>query len=110
MARVLLVSGEQHLLQLLEDKFVEEGFEVATAHDGDSLTHALDSEPELIVLEQRLVDEHGVPLHERLKASEALRAIPLILLTVHDGHASTDPSVAMPFRPRQLIALAREAL
>lgn len=98
------------MLQLLEAKFIEEGFDVTTARDADGLQMAHEVRPDLIVLEQRLVDRLGRPLREQFAASTQLSEIPIILLTVRDGAVTDGASVAMPFRPKQLVALAREAL
>jgi DNA-binding response OmpR family regulator len=112
-ATVFLVSGEQHLLQVLEAKFVQEGFGVATCSEADAVGRALELRPDLVILEQRLVDGLGRPLYERFKAEPSLQAIPIILLTVRDAGTAAvagAAAVAMPFRPKQLIDLARKAL
>ena len=110
MPKVLLVTAENYMLQLLEAKFVEEGFDVTTARNVDAIRLARDLVPDLIVLEQRLVDQRGRPLKEQFAASQELKDIPIILLTVRDGSDGDEVSVAMPFRPKQLVALARDAL
>lgn len=108
--KVLLITAEQHMLQLLEAKFVEEGFEVATADGADGLELVQHEPLDLIVLEQRLVADDGRPLPELVRANERFKDIPLILLTVRDGSAGDEPSLSLPFRPKQLVALARDAL
>lgn len=115
MPTVLLVSGQEHMLQLLEAKFVQEAFDVIAAGTLDAFRDALASTPDLVVLEQRLVDEEGLPLLDVLRRSDRLRAVPLILLTVRDGAAGDgvaggDAALSMPFRPKQLVALARDTL
>lgn len=110
MPSVLLVSGQEHMLQLLEAKFVQEGFDVTAAGDPATFRDALATPHDLVVLEQRLVDEEGVPLIDVIRASERLRSVPLVLLTVRHDAALGDAALAMPFRPKQLVALAREAL
>lgn len=110
MPKVLLITAENFMLQLLEAKFVEEGFAVTTARNVDAIRLAQELVPDLIVLEQRLVDQQGRPLKEQFDASPELKDIPVILLTVRDGSDGDEASVAMPFRPKQLVALARDAL
>jgi DNA-binding response OmpR family regulator len=98
------------MLQLLEAKFVQEGFDVTAAADPLAFRRALSTFPDLVVLEQRLVDEDGRPLLDTLRDSDRLSDVPLILLTVRDASAAEGAALSMPFRPKQLVALARDTL
>ena len=58
------------------------GFEARGFEDGDSFWEALQSEtPELVVLDVMLPGRDGVTLLKMMKASEALREIPVIMAT-----------------------------
>ena len=117
MAKVLLLDNQAHMLELLRSKFELEGFEVLSADSGDEgVSLAESAQPDLIVLDERLQDEEGNFVSERLQASELAGEIPVILLTSRasegggakkDGNAQ---AVQMPFRPSQLMALVRENL
>ena len=117
MAKVLLLDNQPHMLELLRSKFELEGFEVLSAESGEEgLTLAESEQPDLIVLDERLQDEEGKAVSERLQESELAGEIPVILLTSRasdgggakkEGNSST---VQMPFRPSQLMALVRENL
>jgi DNA-binding response OmpR family regulator len=98
------------MLQLLEAKFVQEGFDVTSAASPPAFRRALSVPPDLVVLEQRLVDEEGRPLLATLRDSDRLSDVPLILLTVRDASAAEGAALSMPFRPKQLVALARDTL
>jgi DNA-binding response OmpR family regulator len=116
-AKVLLMDKQAHMLDLLRSKFELEGFEVLSAVSGnEGLELAEREQPDLIVLDERLQDNGGVAVAERLRESETASEIPVILLTsrasegggtAKEGNAST---VQMPFRPSQLLALVRENL
>lgn len=116
-AKVLLMDKQAHMLDLLRAKFELEGFEVLSAVSGDAGIELAELEqPDLIVLDERLQDDEGVSLSERLKENDATVDIPVILLTSraseaggarNEGGSST---VQMPFRPSQLLALVRENL
>ncbi|MEX2542827.1 MAG: response regulator [Trueperaceae bacterium] len=117
MAKVLLIDKQSHMLDLLRSKFELEGFEVLSSVSGDEGVELAENEqPDLIVLDERLQDDSGVAVTERLKESEAAAEIPVILLTPRaseGGGAGKDgasSSVQMPFRPSQLMALVRENL
>ena len=118
MARVLLLDNQAHMLELLRSKFELEGFDVLTSESGDEgVALAEREQPDLIVLDERLQDEAGRFVSERLQESELAREIPVILLTPRasdgggggkkDGNAQ---AVQLPFRPSQLMALVRENL
>lgn len=109
------MDKQAHMLDLLRSKFELEGFEVLTAVSGDEgVELARREQPDLIVLDERLQDEDGTPVSERLKESEEAGEIPVILLTprASDGgeERKDGSSVQMPFRPSQLLALVRENL
>jgi len=116
--KVLLIAAQDHLLELLRKKFEVEGFVVLTANSGRQGIELAKAElPELIVLDERLRDSRGTRLQERFKANRKLQEIPLILLTMRDSRAAGDAGygaaisqLQLPFRPSQLVALAREAL
>jgi DNA-binding response OmpR family regulator len=112
------MDKQAHMLDLLRSKFELEGFEVLSAVSGhEGLELAEREQPDLIVLDERLQDDGGVAVADRLRESEAAGEIPVILLTsraseggsaaAKEGTAST---VQMPFRPSQLLALVRENL
>lgn len=113
MPRVLLITSESFMLNLLKEKFEQEDFEVITAETiAEGLVEAQRSIPDLIVLEERLQREETTTLKDQLRSIESLQRVPVILLTVRDGVLSTDGDVALPlpFRPKHLIALALESL
>jgi DNA-binding response OmpR family regulator len=111
------MDKQAHMLDLLRSKFEIEGFEVLSASSGGEGMELAERElPDLIVLDERLQDDDGIAVSERLKESQTAGEIPVILLTSRasegggerkDGNSS---SVQMPFRPSQLMALARENL
>jgi DNA-binding NtrC family response regulator len=115
MLKVLLIDTEPHILSLLRPRFELEGFEVATGVSDSYL--ASDSAPEitadLVVLGKRGPGE--TRLLEHLQRSGNPH-VPIILLTSSDEPllgAETRRDIAqlkMPFRPSQLLELARKAV
>jgi DNA-binding response OmpR family regulator len=111
MPRVLLVNTQPHLRSLLEKRFAQEGFDVLVASWEDSLASAFERAADLVVLGQD--GEHR--LGEWVAAKGPL-SVPLIFLATSDSDGAESeaaPAVAqlkMPFRPSQLVALARKAV
>ena len=113
-AKVLLLDNQAHMIELLRSKFEMEGFEVVIAESGgEGLALAQSEAPDLIVLDERMQDDEGVPVADRLRDIEEIADIPVILLTTRTGDApgkDGSATVQMPFRPSQLLALVRENL
>lgn len=92
MPKVLLLDTEPYLFSLLKSKLEREGFEVLTDEPG--------SRPDLVILGQR---HHHDPA--------LLLNTPVILLSSSDSpEESAVPHLKMPFRPNDLIALARQTI
>ncbi len=92
MPRVLLLDTETYLFDLLKGKLEREGFEVFT--DEADLT----SSPDLIILGQHHDPDFVLPEGDT----------PVILLGASDE--SEFAHLKMPFRPNDLVALARRTI
>jgi DNA-binding response OmpR family regulator len=117
--RVLIIDDEASILSLLATRFRREGIDVMTASTAaEGVQLALKRRPDLIILDMRLADDEGTSLQAVLRQDAATASIPIILLS-----ASTDASkdegadgeadmltarLRKPFRPSQLLALARD--
>ena len=61
MARILVVDDEQHIRHYYTEELTEEGHRVATAASGYRLLERIESfQPEVVVLDIRLVDYDGL--------------------------------------------------
>jgi CheY-like chemotaxis protein len=84
--RVLVVDDEPNILYALEETVRDLGFECVAACDGEeALIIARGIRPDLIITDVIMPRLNGYELCERLKADEATRAIPLVLVTVRAG-------------------------
>ncbi len=117
MRRILLAETHDHLRGLLRERFEREGFTVDVAKEPEAaLRLAKRLRPDLIVVSDALADPAGVPLWQRFERDAKLGGIPRILLSTRGGataSADADSRVARlehPFRPAQLMVLARGAL
>lgn len=109
---VLVVEDDLTILQLLEVNFEMEGFVVLRAEDGErGLELAREARPDVIVSDVMMPKMSGLELTVALKASDATRAIPVILLSakaqgadVRTGlDAGADDYITKPFEPLDLI-------
>ena len=115
-ARVLVVDDAPEYLELLVPLLVREGYEVATATDGEAaLTAARDEAPDVVVLDVMLPKLDGMEVCRRLRGfSDAY----VIMLTGRSDEVDrivglevgADDYLTKPFSPRELLARVRAML
>jgi DNA-binding response OmpR family regulator len=82
---LLLVDDDPIMLQLFGGNFARHGFEVIYGHNGaEGWEMARKFMPDVIVLDYRMDNMDGMELAERLRADDAGRGKPLIMLTNED--------------------------
>ena len=110
---ILIVDDEPLNVDLLEQELAGEGYRTLSAGSGEqALALAASAGPDLILLDVRMSGMDGYKVCERLKASEATRAIPVIFLTalsetfekVRAFRAGGVDYVTKPFEPEELLA------
>ncbi|OGF22265.1 hypothetical protein A2Y83_02040 [Candidatus Falkowbacteria bacterium RBG_13_39_14] len=80
--KILIVDDDAFLSKLYFKKFVEEGFEVFTALDGDKgIEIAKKSYPDLIMLDIQLPGIGGYEVLMELKKNAVTNSIPVIILS-----------------------------
>lgn len=86
--KILVVDDDKDLVQSIRAFLSARGYEVIAAHNGTEASRVLDAEtPELIVLDIMMdSDTEGFHLAHRLKAEEATRRIPIIILSGFMNH------------------------
>lgn len=82
MKKILLIDDETELLRILETGLRKAGYDVEqTANGLEGLERARGGKPDLIVLDLRLPTLDGHTICQMLKADQAYRHIPIIMLT-----------------------------
>ena len=117
--RVLIVEDEADLALMLSYNFESDGYVTETAADGDEAEQRLvESPPDLVVLDWMLPGLSGLEICRRLRAREATRTLPVIILTARGEEAErvrglsvgADDYVVKPFSSPELLARARALL
>jgi two-component system, OmpR family, alkaline phosphatase synthesis response regulator PhoP len=112
----MVVDDEPRLVSVVEAYLEQEGFEVATASNGqEALFAARESKPDLIILDVMMPEMDG---YEFLRLHRKEAETPIILLTakveeddkVIGLELGADDYVTKPFRPRELVARVRAVL
>ena len=116
MQRVLVVDDEPRIREVVEKYLTREGFQVATANDGEAALATYHAhKPDLIVLDLMLPKMDGLEVFRRLRA---LTAIPVIMLTAKGEETDrivglelgADDYITKPFSPRELVARVKAVL
>ena len=111
--RILVVEDEQDIVELLRYNLEREGYAVVSAPTGEEgLAVAQEKQPDLVLLDLMLPGINGLDVCRRLKADEATRGVPIIMLTARDEEidmvtgleVGADDYVTKPFSPRVLLA------
>lgn len=79
--RVLLIEDEPLLVDLYQERFNEESFELKIARDGNEALKKADQNVDLILLDILLPGVNGFEVLRRLKKNLDTRDIPVIVLT-----------------------------
>lgn len=116
MSTLLIVDDDAEIRSLLKRFFVQHGYRVAVAGDGEAMWAALRRhKPDLVILDLMLPGEGGLDLCRRMRNS---CPTPTIMLTAMDQlsdrivglELGADDYVAKPFDARELLARVRAVL
>lgn len=117
--RILIVDDEPNIVLSLEFLMQREGYQVATAADGDTALEALAAQaPDLVILDVMLPKVNGFDVCRRIKADPRWKGIRVLILTARgrDTEVSkglglgADLYVTKPFSTKELMAQVRELL
>ncbi|MGD9859991.1 MAG: response regulator transcription factor [Marinobacterium sp.] len=119
MPRVLVVDDEPNILLSLEFLMQQAGFEVTTAEDAEQAQVLISQQvPDLILLDISLPGMSGFDLLEQLRADEATRSLPVVMLTAHGREVEKEKGMALgasdyitkPFSTRELVSRVQALL
>lgn len=117
--QVLIVEDEAPLALLLAYNLEAEGFQVDREERGDEAElRLLESVPDLVILDWMLPGVSGLEICRRLRAREATKTLPIIMLTargeegerVRGLSVGADDYVVKPFSVPELMARVRALL
>ena len=116
---VLVADDDEDIRRLVAFRLERAGYEVVEAADGEqALQVCSEMRPDLAVLDVMMPKLTGYDVTRRIREDEALRAMPVILLTarVQDGdvaqgfEAGADDYIKKPFSPQELRARVQAIL
>ncbi len=119
MLRILVVDDDKQIVRLIRSYLEQAGYQVLTAHDGETALHAIRREqPDLVVLDLMLPDRDGWEITRLIRSDQTLANLPIIMLTarVEDTdkivglELGADDYITKPFNPREVVARVRAVL
>jgi two-component system response regulator MtrA len=114
--RILLVDDDPSLLVVLAEQLHDDGYEVATARDGQEALHRLEAGwPDLILLDLMMPKVDGLALARQIKAGADLPIIVLSAIDTADSKAQlldevAEDYVAKPYHYPELRARIQRVL
>ena len=117
--RILVIEDEPALVEMLRYNLEKEGFDVATALNGEEgLTAVGETKPDLILLDWMLPHVSGLEICRQLRRGRDTQTIPVIMLTARGEESDrvraldvgADDYVTKPFSPVELTARIRAVL
>lgn len=112
-AKLLLVEDDPSLSELLQFRFVNEGYDVRCTPDGDeALIMAAEDTPDLVILDWMIEGTSGIEVCRRLRRNKQTSHVPIIMLTAREAEddrvrgleTGADDYLTKPFSPRELLA------
>ncbi|UCG12237.1 MAG: response regulator [Deltaproteobacteria bacterium] len=96
MAKILVVDDEKHIRDYYTEALSDEGHQVATLASGHNLLRRIDRvQPEVVVLDIRLVDYDGLELLQEIRNCH--HDLPVILCTAYDTYKYDQKAIAADY-------------
>ena len=95
MERILLVDDEEHIRQYYTEELSEEGHEVYTVATGHGLKRIDRVQPEVVILDIKLVDYDGLELLQEIRNRH--HDLPVILCTAYDTYKEDPKAIAADY-------------
>ncbi len=117
--RILIAEDEESIIASLEFLMRHAGFQTRVARDGETALASLaDFSPHLVLLDVMLPGRSGFEVCERIRATPALRATRVLMLTARGATsdetrgraAGADEYMTKPFSTQDLVTRVRVLL
>lgn len=115
MKKILLVDDEPDIVEFLRYNLENEGFEVATAENGEEAMEKLNFSPDLIIMDIMMPKMDGYEACSQIRKIKGFERTPIMFLTAKSGEADEVKALELgavdfvkkPISPSLLIARVR---
>jgi DNA-binding response OmpR family regulator len=116
---VLVADDDEDILTLVALRLRRSGLDVILARDGEEALELIESRiPDAVVLDIAMPKLTCLEVTRRLRAAEATKAMPIVLLAARPGEpdvvlgleAGADEYITKPFSPQDLYACVQSVL
>lgn len=116
---IAVVDDEPDIVELIQYHLEKEKYHTASFYDGESfLAYLKDTIPDLVILDLMLPSIDGLEICRKIRATEAYKSVPIIMLTAKGTEVDkivglemgADDYVVKPFSPRELVARVKAVL
>lgn len=118
--KVVCIEDELEMIELVKLILGRNKFDVTGAVGGhEGLTKISEIQPDLVLLDLMMPEMDGWEVYQKMKATEAMRFIPVIIVTAKAQSidkvlglhiAKVDDYVTKPFGPRELVDSVQKVL
>tara|TARA_B100001146_G_C16019682_1_gene364522 strand:- start:25 stop:396 length:372 start_codon:yes stop_codon:yes gene_type:complete len=111
---VLIIEDDHNLADTLEDILIMDDYEVTVTHSGhNGLETALQTHPDLIILDIKMPDMNGYQVYERLQADAWGKQAKVLVLTASESLENIAKNINLPrnyvlFKPEVSVEALRE--
>ncbi len=119
-SRIVVADDESHITRAINMKLSKAGFDIETASDGQVAWEAIEREiPAMLITDYQMPRLDGLELCRRVRADEATKDLPILLLTAKGFELDEEQMraeygiskiVVKPFSPRELLKIVHETL
>lgn len=116
MAKILIVDDDRTTVMLLQTLLELDGFQVHTVARGGDVPAAITAhEPDLLLMDYRLIDMDGLEVIRRLRANPAMARVPIVMASgmnveFEAREAGATAFLVKPFAPESLSKLFHSLL
>lgn len=113
--KIMVVDDDPVIVKYLVSVFEDNGYDTCSASTGTQAYEVLEREkPDLITLDLEMPEEWGTRFYRKFSKQEAYKDLPVIVISGlsgrHQAIKNAVASIAKPFDPDKVAALARKTI